>query len=283
MIRLIVDSASDITQEQAKEWGITVLPLTVRFGAEEFQDGINLNADEFYQRLTQCSELPKTSQVTPFAYEEAYREAIARNEEILVLAISGKLSGCYQSAIYAAKEFNHPIYIVDTETGSSGVRVLAELALKYIADGMSCAEVAQAIESDKKKLHIIALLDTLEYLKKGGRISAAMALAGTMLGIKPVITLDGGVVKLLGKARGSKSGNNMLIQMIRDAGGIDFSRPYCLMYSGLSSEKLEKYKQDSKDIYENETSYIPVSRMGSTIGTYAGPGAVGVVFFGKEN
>lgn len=157
-----------------------------------------------------------------------------------------------------------------------------ELALQLRDQGLSAQEIGAVLEQEKPHIRLIALLDTLEYLKKGGRISPAVALAGSLLSIKPVIAVENGEVTILGKARGSKNGNNMLMSLVEKSGGINFEKPFSLAYSGLSDMLLQKYISDSAHLYQGKAVHLPVARIGSTIGTHAGPGAVAVAFFSNH-
>ena len=199
----------------------------------------------------------------------------------MCLTLSGKLSGCWNSACLAAEDYEN-VTVVDSENVSIGMRILVLLAARLRDGGLSAAEIAARLETQKKRVRLLALLDTLEYLKKGGRISSAVAFAGGILSIKPVVAVQKGEVALIGKARGSKNGNNLLTQFVEQSGGIDFSLPYALGYSGLSDALLQKYIQDSEALYKDHVRELPVCCIGSTIGTYAGPGAVGVAFFSAE-
>ena len=145
--------------------------------------------------------------------------------------------------------------------------------------GFSPIEVVKTLEEEKHHIRLMALVDTLEYLKRGGRVSKAVAFAGGVLNIKPVIALEEGEVVMLGKARGSKQANNLLRELVKSCGGIDFSRPLCLAYSGLSDAMLQKYILDSAELWEGCTDSLPVATVGCAIGTHAGPGAVAVAFF----
>ena len=131
----------------------------------------------------------------------------------------------------------------------------------------------------KKNIRIVALVDTLEYLKRGGRISKSVAFAGSLLNIKPVLAIEDGQIQILGKARGSKQGNNLLVQEIEKAGGVDFDKPLLLGYTGLSDALLTKYVEDSKSLWEHGTDHLRTTVIGSVIGTHAGPGAIAVAFF----
>ena len=155
----------------------------------------------------------------------------------------------------------------------------ALLAFRLLDAGSSAEEIAKALEEEKKNIVIVALVDTLEYLKRGGRISKTAAFAGGILNIKPVISVTDGEIHLLGKARGSKMGNNLLVQEINEAGGIDFSKPVLLGYSGLSDALLLKYIEDSRHIWEDNLKEVRYTTVGSVIGTHLGPGAVVVAFF----
>lgn len=279
-VQIITDSASDITQAEAAAWGIKVLPLQTIFGQETFLDGVNISREEFYQKLIESDTLPTTSQVTPFQYEEVFRAAQEAGDEVVCITLSSKLSGCYQSATIAAEEF--PAVLVDSENATIGERILVQLAMRLRDEGKSAAEIGEILEREKKHIRLIGLLDTLEYLKKGGRVSAAVAVAGTLLSIKPVVAVEEGEIVAVGKARGSKNGNNLLMSLVEKSGGIHFDLPFCLAYSGLSDVLLRKYIADSAKLYEGQTDDLPVSTIGSTIGTHVGPGAIAAAFFAKE-
>ena len=178
----------------------------------------------------------------------------------------------------AAEEFEN-IYVVDSGSAAMGSGILIELALRMLDEGKNAEKIAKAIEVEKEKIVIVALVDTLEYLKKGGRISKAVAFAGGMLNLKPVLSVTHGVIETLGKARGSKMGNNLLVQEISKAGGIDFSKPVLLGYSGISDALLQKYIEDSRHIWEGNIDEVRYTTVGSVIGTHLGPGAVVVAFF----
>ena len=156
---------------------------------------------------------------------------------------------------------------------------MVEYALKLLNEGLEAKEIAEKLEVAKNRIVVVALVDTLEYLKKGGRISGTVAFVGGVLNIKPVLSLTGGDISILGKARGSKMGNNLLVQEIEKAGGVDFSMPLLLGYTGLSDAMLLKYIEDSKHIWEGNVDEVRYTSIGSVIGTHAGPGAVAVAFY----
>lgn len=280
-VKIIVDSASDIQKQFADENDIIFLPVISVWKDGEYLDGVNLNHKEFYEKLIESDEIPSTSQVTPYAFEEAYKQVVNAGDTAVVITISSKLSGTYQSATAAISGYENNIVLVDSQSASIGFKILVEYAMRLREQGLEHKAIAQEIENVRGKVCTVALLDTLEYLKKGGRISKTAALAGTMLSIKPVISVADGEIKVLGKARGSKNGNNYLIEEIKKVGGVDFSMPYALGYTGLDDTLLKKYIEDSRDLWEGQTSELPICTIGCAIGTHAGPGAVVVSFFKK--
>ena len=273
--RIVVDSTADILPEYLDQ--IHTVPLTVSFGDEEYIDGVTIDHRTFYQKLIETDAMPSTSQASPAAQ---YDQAAAADEEVVVITISSKLSGTYQSAMIAAAG-RSSVYVVDSENASVGCGILVGLALRYLRDGMTASAIAEKLQEDKKKIIVIALLDTLEYLKRGGRISKAAAFAGGLLNIKPVISIADGEIQLLGKARGSKMGNNLLVQQIQKVGGIDFTKPVLLGYTGLSDVLLQKYIEDSSYLWSASLDAVRYVSIGSVIGAHAGPGAIAVAFFRK--
>ncbi len=280
-VRIITDSASDISQAKAKEWGIEVLPLKVRFGEEEFLDGVTLSPQDFYKKLVETDEIPKTSQITPYDYAQAFKEAEDAGDDLICFTLSSGVSGSYQSACMAAEDFSDRIHVIDTKQFCISQLIIVQWAAQLRDQGLSAKEIVDRVSEDLKKAHVIAAFDTLEYLKLGGRISSAAAFAGNILMIKPVLTIEEGVVKILGKARGSKNKHNMLMEFVKKTGGIDFSKPVCLGYTGFTDEVLKKYVEDSKELYEGNEDSLQYAEVGATIGTYAGPGAIALAFFEK--
>lgn len=278
-IRFIVDSAADIIPSEAEELGLIHLPLKVLFGDEEFADAVDLSHQEFYEKLVESDILPTTSQIPPADFMDVYEKVVEAGDTAVVITISSKLSGTYQSAMIAAEDYEGKVFVVDSENACIGERILVLRGLELAKQGMSAEQIAAILDEEKKKIRLMALLDTLEYLKKGGRISAATAFAGNLLSIKPVIGVEDGLVSQLGKARGSKQGNNLLRELISNCGGINFDKPYCLAYSGLSDKLLQKYIADSAELWQGQTENLPVATVGCVIGTHVGPGAVAVAFF----
>ena len=274
--RIIVDSTSDLMPEARAR--VSVVPLTVHFGDEEFIDGVTIDHKTFYEKLVETDVHPTTSQATPAGFMAEYEKAAQAGESAVVITLSSKLSGTYQSAVIAAGDYEN-IYVVDSGSVAIGGGILVELALRLLDQGLEAPEIAAQLEAEKEKVRIVALLDTLEYLKKGGRISKTVAFAGAVLNIKPVVSVTDGEIQMLGKARGSKMGNNLLVQEIEKAGGVDFSKPVLLGYTGLSDALLLKYIEDSRQLWEGGLEQVRYTSIGSVIGTHAGPGAIAVAFF----
>lgn len=279
-MRIIVDSTADVSAKIAEK--ITVVPLTIFFGEEEFVDGVTISHRQFYEKLVEGDTLPTTSQVTPQAFTDAFAKAVEEGDEVVVLTVSSLLSGTYQSAVLAAAEFPGRIHVVDSQTVAIGLGILAEMAVRWMEEGCDAATVATRLTKERGKVRMLAMLDTLEYLKRGGRISKTVAFAGGLLSIKPVVCIREGKIEILGKARGSRQGNNLLVQEIEKAGGVDFTKPLLLGYTGLSDVLLEKYMQDSAQLWEKSCGELETTMVGSVVGTHAGPGAIAVAFFAAK-
>lgn len=279
-VKIIVDSTADLRPQIADR--VKIVRLTIRFGDQEYIDGVTIDSHKFYEMLVESDELPTTSQATPFAFEEAFREAVEAGFDVVCITCTSKLSGTHQSAMIAAEEFPGKVFVVDSQSIALGSAILTEYALQLQDKGLSAEDIAWKLMQKREKVRLIAMLDTLEYLKKGGRISKTVAFAGGMLNIKPVICIENGEIKVLGKARGSRQGNNLLVQEIQKAGGVDFKKPLLLGYTGLSDTLLQKYIADSAALWEGRVEQLPVRIVGSVVGTHVGPGAVAVAFFSAE-
>lgn len=280
-VKLMIDSASDISKREADELGITLIPMIIGFGEEEYFDGVDLLPKQFYEKLVESNELPKTSQITAYRFEKEFKRLTANGDEVVAIVISSKLSGTYESARQAAGNFGGKVFVVDSLNACIGERLLGQYALRLVKDGLSGAEIAKKLDEAKGKINVMAMVNTLEYLKKGGRVSPAVAFAGELLSIKPVVAVLDGEVKVIGKALGSKKANNLLCSLVEKKGGINFDMPYGVIYSGLDDSLLKKYVADSSKLWAAHTTDVPAYMIGSTIGTHVGPGAIGVAFFDK--
>lgn len=277
--KIIVDSTFDMLEETRKR--VVVVPLTVRFETEEYIDGVTITRQKFYEKLIESDVLPTTSQATPFMFCDVLDKETEDGSEVVLITLSSKLSGTYQSAMIASDDYEGRVHLVDSNTTTIGGGILAQRAVELLDEGKSAKEIAEILEQEKEKIRVIALLDTLEYLKKGGRISKTAAVVGGIIAIKPVIEIRDGEIGILGKARGSKAGNNLLNEEIERGSGIDFDKPILLGYSGLSDVLLQKYVKDSEHIWKNNISELCRTQIGSVVGTHAGPGAVAAAYFEK--
>lgn len=280
-IKLVIDSSCDINLEEANKLGITLIPMEIQFGDEMYYDGVTITPKQFYEKLIENSDLPKTSQINPFRFEEVFEKLTNEGNEVIAITISSKLSGTYDNACQAARNFNNKVRVIDSLNASIGGRLIILYTLDLIKQGKSIDEIVNLVNENKSRVVVLAMLDTLKFLRKGGRISSIKAIGGELLSIKPVVTVKDGEVKLAGKARGSKNGNNLLNKLILETGGVDFSLPYGTVYSGFDDSMIKKYIEDNRHLWEKSTNYIPNYILGCTIGTHIGPGAIGVAFFKK--
>ncbi|MBQ8617814.1 MAG: DegV family protein [Clostridia bacterium] len=279
MLRIVVDSTADMPEELQSQF--TVVPLSVSFGDELYIDGVTINHKMFYEKLTASSKLPTTSQPSPDAYARVFEEAKQAGDTLLVLCVSSGISGTYQSAMIAAQDYPDTVTVVDTLHVANGFGILAEYALQLLKAGKDAQEIADAILEERNHIEFYALLDTLDYLHKGGRISKTAAFAGTLLSLKPIVCMKDGKLGMLGKARGMKQGRQLLIKEILSA-GVDLDKPYLMGYTGLSDELLRSFLQDSESVWSEGSHGVRSVPLCPVVGTHAGPGAVVVAFFKKH-
>lgn len=275
-VRIITDSGSDFPKPYPEN--LTVLSLSIRFGDEEYLDGVNIDHEMFYRKLTSGKDLPSTSLVPPTTFAIAYEQALAAGETVVAVILSSRLSGTYQSAALAAEDMEN-VYVVDSLNATIGEQNLVRYALRLAEQGMSAKEIAAELERAKTHIILMGVPDTLDYLHRGGRISRTVALVGGALAIKPVLALRDGVVEMIGKARGARNADNYLIKEIEKSQGVNFSMPYCLGYTGTSDASLKRYIEDSRSLWEDHVDSLPITSVGPTIGTHLGPGAIIVSYF----
>ena len=222
-IRIITESASDMGTPERED--VTVLPMHITFGEKEYLDGVNLSHQEFYNMLIESDELPKTSLISPGTFADEFEKAEKAGEQVVVIVLSAKLSGTYQSAMVAAADYDN-VTVVDSESVAVGERILVDYALRLKDQGKTAAEIAEELETAKKKVHVIALLDTLEYLKKGGRINTTTALAASLLNIKPVMKFGTGKLDVFQKCRGMKKSRKAMIDAMHRELETTFKKEY---------------------------------------------------------
>ncbi len=276
---ILTDSASDMPADNGLN--VRVLPLTVTFGEVSYLDGVTLTKDEFYRKLEQEKELPKSSMISPAAFEEAYQKLPA-GDEAVVVALSSKLSGTCYAATLAAEDFSN-VHVVDSLNASAGQRVLVHYAAMLRDKGLAAADIAARLMEKRADVRFGAVLDTLEYLKRGGRISAGTALVGSMLNIKPLIAVQDGSVAMLDKVRGFKKGCKQLVEWVRSGGGIATNLPFYLAYTGISNKAVREFAAENAALWPGREEHLAFSRVGSVIGTHIGPHALGLAYFAQKS
>lgn len=281
MIRILTDSAADLTPVDANQPGVFVVPLNVLFeNGETVRDGVDITNEEFYARLAACSKLPTTSQPAPEAFLQQFHAAREAGDDVVAVLLSGTLSGTYQCARLAAEECGYDgIYLVDSRSGSQGEAILVREALRLRTLGCTAREIADELETLKSRVRILAVVDSLKHLQKGGRLPRAVALVGGALGIRPVLSVVDGEIKLADKARGRPGAFVALFKQIGKLGGVDERYGYALLYSDSkpAAAPLHHYMHETLRMTGGR-----VAQLGATIGTHVGPGCAAVVFVAKD-
>lgn len=283
MIRILTDSSADFRPDEAARLGLEVVPLTVTFeDGSVYRDGLDLTPDEFYAMLSTCHKLPTTSQPSPESFLPHFEEAREAGDVTIAILISSELSGTLQSArIAAAAAEYHDLLLVDSRCATLALKLLVYLALELRDAGHSPGEIVAALEEAREQVRLVAVVDDLKYFRKGGRLPAAAAFAGAVMGIKPVVTLKDGKVGLAGKARGMAGAYVAMFKLMEEQGGLDPERPYLVGYTGTrhSADPIQRYL----------TSHLGLppapepTHIGTVVGTHAGPGAAGICFFAKRS
>lgn len=278
MIKILVDSSSDLTKKEAEEKGFLFVPIGISLGGKEYEDGVDLTKDEFFDLLVNGGEFPQTSQPSPQVFLDLFEQAKADGDEIIAILLSSALSGTYQSAVLAKQMADYEgIHVIDSLTATGVIRVIADYAKGLADEGRSGAEVAELTEVFKSRVHVIAMMDTLEFLQKGGRISKAAAMLGDMARLKPLITLtkDGGV-GVIGKALGKNKAMSFLLKWLEEH-PVDETYPRYSVFTcgtencGQFEEKLEKHGVATEQRIQ----------LGAAIGSHIGPNAFGIVYVEK--
>ena len=269
-IRIMTDSTSDISREQADDMGISIVPLKVIFGSEEYKEGIDITIEDFYEKLLSVEHLPTTSQPAPDDFLGYFTEAKEAGDSVIVMVIASKLSGTYQSAMIAKEIVDYDkIYIIDSKTTTTSLRLLVDQAVRLRDEGNQAEEIVDKLMDIKERIVLIAMVDTLEYLHKGGRLSKSTAILGTLLRFKPVLTLKDGEIIALGKERGIRKGIGRMIEAIEEFGEVDFDYPLHLGYT-LQDDKCKLLYDKLKEKYG--TDKMTMFPVGCVIGTHVGPG-----------
>lgn len=279
MIKIITDSTSDISLELAKEMNIEIVPLIVRVDGNEYKDRVELSPEDFYKQLEEKDLTPSTSQPSPQDFLKVYEKAKEAGDEILVITLSSEVSGTYQSAMIAKEvlEYNK-IQVINSASATFGLRIIIEKALQLRDEGKTLEEIVAFLEDYKQKVHIFALVDTLEYFYKGGRLSKTSATVGTLLKFKPVVGIKDGKLELFANCRGTRKSISKIIELIHETGDIDLQEPVCIGYTG-NSEGLDKFENLLKEEFHFENVIHGI--VGPVIGSHAGPGGRIIAFVRK--
>ncbi len=273
MIRIITDSTSDFSLEEAKALDLIMMPLCVNFGDEHYLDKEEITNDEFYRKLVSSEEIPTTTLINPHDFTEMFNKY--PEDDLVVILISKKLSGTYQSACIAKDALDREnIYIIDSKTVTSGLGLLVRTAFQYKNEGFSATEMVEKLTLDLNDIRIIAVFDTLKYLIKGGRITKVAGAVGTALNLKPIILVKDGVLESLTKVRGNRAAMKEVVRITKEQILIDESREICFAHTNSPTE-LAFFKQFFP--YEGIAFNI-----GAIVGTHAGPGCVAITFFVKN-
>ena len=271
-VRVITDSTADLPSEMAAELGIEVVPLNVHFGTDTFRDGIDLSADEFYERLVASPRPPTTSQPSVGAFLEVYQKALEGADGVVSVHISAKVSGTWNSAVQAREQLSDSskVTVVDTGQASMGLGWVAVAAARAAQAGASMDEVASLARSAAEQVRVLFLVDTLEYLQKGGRIGKAQAMFGSVLAIKPILTIQEGEVHPLERVRTRGKGVARLVQLVQEAAPL---QSMAVLYTTTEDEARALAERLGPCVPSGQ---VIVGRLGTVVGTYAGPGLLGV-------
>ncbi len=270
MIQLLVDSASDYTKEEVNEKGLLFVPLQIQMEGKTVLDEIEVDKQYFYERMMDSKEFYKTSQPSPQSYVTLFEEIKENEDTLICLCLSSKLSGTYQSAMLAKSIVDYDsIYVIDTLSATCGIRILCEMAIKWIEEKVDVEDIVDRLERLKSRIRVYASMDTLEYLARGGRLSKGAAMLGNFANIKPIISIVEGRVEVVSKARGVNKAISKILEHV-ESDGIDYQYPMYTIYS---------YKEENVERLENRLNCACERiRLGSTIGVHIGPGAFGFCF-----
>jgi DegV family protein with EDD domain len=279
-IKIITDSTSDITADLARKLGITVVPLTVLFGHQSFLDRVDITTDEFYRRLSQEDVFPTTTQPPPGVFADIYTRLLKETDEILVIVISSKLSGTYQSATNAISMVKGKgrIEVIDSYSTAMGLGLLVITAAKMATEkGASLDKITHAIRERTRSSHIIMLFDTLKYLAKGGRIGKAQGLLGSILQVKPVLTMKDGEVSPLIRLRSMSAGSEYLYNFVKDFDNIE----EMAVEHATTPHEADALVKRLTAIYPGKPIYR--STVSPVLGTYMGPNVLSISVLSSEN
>ncbi len=277
-IKIITDSTCDIELSLQEKLNIDILPLTVHFGDKEFHDGVDITKKEFFDKLRESDKSPTTSQVTPAAFEKLFKSYTKEGHDVIVITIASLLSGTYQSANIAKTIVdNQDIHLIDSGTTTMGLAWLIYEAIAMRDKGMSAEDIMQQLTLLKKKIIVYAMIENLEYLKKGGRLSAVGATVGTLLNLKPIIQIKNGEISVVTKTRGTAKAHKWILNKVEED---QFDTSKTIFFGHTDApEKLEPFFKAVK--IKVPTLIQETIEIGITVGTHGGPGCVGIGFITK--
>ena len=278
VVKIVTDSTSDISHELAKELDITVIPVHLLFGKESFRDRIDMSEDEFYERLVKDPVHPTTTQPTPKDFDEAYQILSKEADGIISIHLSKKLSGTYESAIQSAKNVKDcPIEVIDTYSVSMGLGLVVIEAAKMAKAGKNYQEILVEVKKNVSDIHVFALFDTLKYLSKGGRIGKGKALLGSILSVKPILTLKEGEFEPAGQLRNRSKGIDKLYSYLENAASL---RKVAVIHS-TTPDEAQAFADRITSLISAE--HIQVARLGPALGAHGGPMVMVIAFIGKRS
>ena len=276
MIHLVSDSTCDMAQEERQEMQVHVVPITITFGDESYQDGVTISQEAFYKKLEQSEQLPTTAAPSPLLFEEMFRELIKGEDEVIVVTMGGTFSATLQSALIAQKDVSMDrIHVVDSTNGSAGASLLIRAAHQMRSENRYTArQIADKLRELAPRIQLYALLDTMKYLLRSGRVGRGVAIVGKVLSIKPIMKVENNTIGSAGLTRGEMGGLNALRRFIRDHKP-DFSYGIAF-FTGNMPERMEKLI----DFIKPDIGDAPIFRsaFSGAVGTNTGPGVVGIAF-----
>ncbi len=278
MVRIITDSASDFEPLELQLLNVECVPMTINFGDVTYKENINLTKRMFYNLLKTHSQTPKTSQPSPECFEKIFKEAEKKGDEVVAILISSKISGTYQCGKYVSSGFKNKIYIIDSLSASAGERLLVEEAVRMRNKGYGAKEIVKHIENVKEKMRLYAVVESGDFLKKGGRLPHSAHKINNIKNIKPVIEMENGTIKLLHKSLGSQRGIQYMINQLHKAKP-DLEYPFHIMYAHNHNVGVEVKKALLERGYPMSDHCLV--NVGAVIGSHIGKNSCGIVYVEK--
>ena len=278
-IRIVIDSTSDVTDEIIEKYNLKVVPLTVNFEKQSYLDKIELSSKDFFEKLAAADKLPTTTLVSPGAFVEAFSEILLEGDKVLGLFVASEFSGTYDSARMARNMIgSDDIHIIDTRSVCLGSFALILEAIELVQQNKTIEEIVEILNRLKEKIVVVAALDTLKYLEKGGRLSKGQAVVGSLLNIKPIVAIKDGEIKVIEKLRGKNKTVKLFDEWI-EKNNYDLSDKTVLLFHGNAYDQLKLLRETIEDKYKIKN--IIENEIGPVIGTHSGPGVLGMGFLNK--